>query len=281
MRGRPPLAAVAVAVVALGGCFSPDELEPLPAPSTVVTGPTTTAAPPADHRGVVLPPVEGTTSTTAVVIAPGAALVRGRVDGPDGPVEGATVRVERMVGDASAGLDVLTGPDGTWEATGVLGGRYRVRAWRPPDLAALEAQVLFVAGTGTADVVIPVERFSAPAVDLALAPDPPQVGQRTSVVLRIAERLVDAEGVVREMPRSGVAVSLGASSGWAAESPLVGVTGDAGTVTFILVCRSPGPQGLIATVAPDQIVPLDPPECAAPAPPEPSSASSVPPDGDG
>ncbi|MDP9419496.1 MAG: hypothetical protein M3P53_05005, partial [Actinomycetota bacterium] len=64
------LAAGALAVVVVTGCFSPDELEPLPVPSSVSTLPTTTTSS-VDHSTVPLTPVEGTTTTAAVTVGPG------------------------------------------------------------------------------------------------------------------------------------------------------------------------------------------------------------------
>ena len=257
-------AAVLVAAVA-GGCWSGDVLDPLPVPATVSTVPTTTTGR-GDSSGVPLAPVEGTTTTSAVVVGPGAAVLAGRVDGPDGPVAGATVLLERLVGGDAARLGVVTGADGTWQAPDVLGGRYRVRTWRQPDLAGTEPQLFFVAGTGTAELVLRVEAVAAGEVDLAVAPDPPVVAERTNVVVRVAARTVDGEGVVRTVPRPGVIVTLAAASGWAADSPLSALTDEAGSATFTLVCQAPGEHGLLATVGPDRIVPLSPPECVQPPP---------------
>jgi hypothetical protein len=254
------LAGLVLAAVVAGGCWSGDALEPLPVPSSVSTVATSTTQR-IDYSGVQLAPVEGTTTTTAVVIGPGAATVGGRVDGPDGPVEGATVRIERLVGDGAASLDVLTGPDGTWRALDVLGGRYRIRAWRQPDLAVIEAALVFVAGTGTTEVPLRADTFAGFVVDLAVAPDPPLVGERANVVVRVAERVVDDQGIVRPVPRTGIVVNLGAASGWEAESPLSATTDATGRATFTMVCSAGGEHGLIATIAPDQIVPLSPPEC--------------------
>lgn len=265
---------VTVAMIA-GGCWSGSAPEPLPAPSTTVsTAPTTTSVA-IDSSGVPLAPVEGTTTTSAVVVGPGTATIAGRVDGPDGPVEGATVRLERLVGDAAASLEVLSGPDGSWRAVDVLGGRYRIRAWRQPDIAVVDAQLVFVAGTGTAEVLLRADAFPGALVDVAVAPDPPSVGERTSVVVRVAERLVDAQGVVRSVPRAGAVVVLAASSGWEADSSLSATTDDSGQATFVLVCRVAGPQGLIVTLAPDQTFPLSPPECVEPPPPSIGSTATT------
>lgn len=248
-------------------CVGGDPFEPLAVPPPSPDLSTTTTAPP-DYRGVALAPVEGTTTTTEVEMGPGPAALAGRVDGPDGPVAGATVRLERLVGDASGMLDVTTGDDGTWRAGDVLGGRYRVRAWLAPELAAIEPQILFVAGNETTSVDFVVERFRPTVVDLAVAPDPPVVGTPTNVLVRVASQVVDDTGVVRVSPRPGQAVVLGAGGSWSLLGSEVATTGSAGSVTFTLVCRSPGPQPLMVTLAADEVFPLAPPDCVAPAPPD-------------
>ncbi|CAN5639364.1 hypothetical protein BH20ACT1_BH20ACT1_02310 [soil metagenome] len=252
-------------------CVGGDPFEPLAVPPPNPDLSTTTTAPP-DYRGVALAPVEGTTTTTEVGMGPGPAALVGRVDGPDGPVAGATVRLERLVGDASGVLDVTTGDDGTWRAADVLGGRYRVRAWLAPELAAVEPQILFVAGNDTGNVDFVVDRFRPTVVDLAVAPDPPVVGAPTNVVVRVASQVVDNDGVVRVSPRPGQAVALGAGGSWNLQGTDVATTGSAGTATFTLVCRSPGPQSLMVTLAAGEVFPLAPPDCVAPA-----SPSSTPP----
>lgn len=257
--------------VGAAACTSGDSFEALPVPDRLPASTTSSVAPP-DFSGVVLAPVEGSTTTSEVVVGPGRLRLAGRVDGPDGPVEGAVVRLERLVGDASARLDVVTDPEGVWQAPDILGGRYRVRAFRSPDLAMLEPQILFLDATRTAETVLVVERFQALAVDTAIAPDPPFVGQLTNVLVRVSSQVVDEEGVVRATPEAGVAVSLGIGVGWEAESPTQAETSTDGSVTFTLVCRSPGPKALMATLFAPNPPPPDPP--ASP----PTTPSSEPPD---
>lgn len=283
-------------VVSVAACTSSDPFEALPVPDRVPTPTASTVARP-DFSGVALAPVEGSTTTSEVVVGPGRSALAGRVDGPDGPVEGAVVRLERLVGDASARLDVTTGPEGLWQAPDILGGRYRIRAWRAPDLAALEPQILFLEAGRTAEVALVLEPFRALDVATAIAPDPPIVGERTNVLVRVSSQVVDEEGVVRATPEAGVQVTLGAGAGWEAESPVQADTAGAGTVTFTLVCRLPGAHPLTVTVpattsppavtvpttvatdpaSPSSTVPgpppapevfnLDPPECVVPPPP--------------
>lgn len=294
---RTSLRGVAVTVatvVALGACSSGDPFEPLPEPETAPAPSTSTTAPPT-FRNVVLTPVDGTTTTTEVVIGPGPSTLAGRVDGPEGPVEGAIVRLERMVGDASAGLDVSTGPDGSWRVPGVLGGRYRIRAWRSPDLAMLEPQVLFVEAARPAAVALVLERVQPLAVDIALAPDPPTVGVPVNLLVRISSQIVGDDGVVRATPQAAVELTLGTGSGWAAQSPVQASTDITGSATFTLFCRAPGPQALMVTLPgtvgpqpgsppvdspppPPQVFSLSPPDCVAPPPPppDPAPAQTVP-----
>lgn len=273
IRSLGVVVSVAVGLVA---CDSGDPFEPLPVPDRV-PAPTTSSVAPPDFSGVALAPVDGSTTTTEVVVGPGRSTLAGRVDGPDGPVEGAVVRLERLVGDTSARLDVVTGPDGLWQAPDILGGRYRFRAWREPDLAMLEPQILFLAAGQTLDSTLVVERFQALALDSAVAPDPPVVGERTNLVVRVSSQVVGEDGVVRATAESGVELTLGTGLGWIAESPIRARTSTAGDVTFTLVCRAPGRQPLTVMLPPRISVPApvpSPPTAQPPGPP--ASSTTVP-----
>ena len=41
-----------------------------------------------------------------------------------------------------ASVDATSQPDGRWTIPGILGGRYRLRAWRAPDMALTVPQIL-------------------------------------------------------------------------------------------------------------------------------------------
>lgn len=275
MPGRRSLAmagALAAAIVLVAGtCSSGDVLEPLPVPDASPTIPTSTTVAP-DYRGVALAPVQGTTTTTDVIVGPGPATLAGRVEGPDGPVAGATVRLERLVGDAVATLEVASEADGSWRAADVRGGRYRVRAWLQPDLATVVPQVLFVAAAGSADVVVPVQRFGQIVVDAGFAPDPPVVGARTNLGVRLSSRTVDADGVVRSLPLPGVPVGLDPGAAWVLETAAMLASDAAGNATFTLSCQALGPQPLTVVLSPTQTFPLVPPACVAPTPETPPPA---------
>src|SRR5688500_10725176 len=133
------LVAVALTTAATG--CTRGAVDELPAPPT--TGPTTSTTARPDLSGVVLPDVPGTTSTS-IPVGPGEATLQGIVTAPEGAVPGATVLIERLVGDGAGSATVVAGPDGRWVAPQILGGRYRVRAWRAPDLALTSPASFFL-----------------------------------------------------------------------------------------------------------------------------------------
>ena len=101
-----------------------------PLPTFVPEVSTTTTI--VDFSTVDLAPVAGR-AVVHVLISPGSATLKGTVSGPDGPVAGADVHVERIVNGSIGTADVGSQADGTWTLAGIEGGLYRVRAWRVPD----------------------------------------------------------------------------------------------------------------------------------------------------
>jgi hypothetical protein len=256
---RRRLLAPALFLVALAAC-GPGGVDALPPPPTTRPLPdqtTTTTAP--STAGVELPSVSGRTRTT-VDLGPGAARLSGAVRGPDGPVPGATVHVERLVGDASAAVDVRSGPDGRWVVAGVLGGRYRVRAWRSPDLAQLDPEIVFVGATEAKQLDLVLGRHTDVTTASSLAPNPPVVGQLAHLAVGVNRRLVDDRGVVRSAPMPRVPIQLFGPGQWQVVTPNPGLTDAAGSADWYVVCRAPGPQPLSVAVAGLQF-PLTLPAC--------------------
>ncbi|HEV7888020.1 MAG TPA: hypothetical protein VGO92_10710, partial [Acidimicrobiales bacterium] len=160
---RPALGlALALGLVAAGtaACTSKG-IDALPPPPTTRPTPPTTVL--TDYSGVALKAVPGRTTTT-VALGPGRSTLGGVVTGPEGVVGGATVRAERLVGDGAAAAQVVTAADGTWSIAGVLGGRYRVRAWRPLDLALTKPEVFFLNDGDTKQLALGLSRYSGLAV---------------------------------------------------------------------------------------------------------------------
>lgn len=262
MRRRLVLLLLVLAAVA--GCVRDDRYDPLPAPeaSDEQLPPTsTTVSPNLDE--VQLAGAPGTTTTTAPAIGPGPVTIVGRVDGPEGPVPGAIVHLERVVGGRTASVDVPTAADGTWNASNVLGGAYRIRAHLAPSLGMLRSQVVFVDALDPKPVVLELERFEGTRVEGAIAPNPPTVGERANLNVRVTSNQVDAQGMVRQTPLAGLVVTLSGTGSWSVLSGNPAVTGSDGVAPFVLTCGAAGDQPLSAFLSNGETFPLALPACAA------------------
>lgn len=244
MIEKARLVALTLVAVVMAGCTG-GAVDELPAPPT--TGPTTSTTERPDLSGVVLAEVPGTTTTT-VALTPGEARLQGVVIGPDGLVAGATVLVERLVGDGVASATVTTGPDGAWNAVGILGGRYRVRAWRAPDLALTTPLSFFLQNKESRDTDLRLERHSGVVVTSAVAPSPPIVDEPVRLVVRTYTRSVDEQGIVRNQPVPGVEVELTGSSQWRVETENPTFADDTGRAEWILRCGNLGTHALAVRV---------------------------------
>ena len=208
-----------------------------------------------------LPSVEGTT-TTAVPPNVGRARLSGAVTGPQGPVPGAVVRLERVLGGITQTTDVVTGPDGRYDAPGIGGGRYRVRAFLAPTLAQPTGQVFFLTDGEERVVDLTLQDFAEPAVAIAVAPDPLLLDQPLNVAVRVSGRLVDADGFVRTQRLVGGTVQVSATGGWTALTPSVSTTDGNGEARFSARCRSADPTQLQVTVRLPAALPGDVPAVA-------------------
>lgn len=315
------LAAVAAVVM---GCSSPHRLD-LPAPPSTRAVTTSSQAP--DLSGALLTPVAGRVTTTAVAVRPGNATLRGLVLGPDGPVPGATVRLERLVDDGAGRLDIATDGGGAWNTSapsgppavfvppsratlptiagqitvptvpttlaprttpapsttlrpgqppGILGGRYRVRAWRSPDLALTTPQILYLGGKDSQTLTLTLSRYTGIAVSSNVGPNPPVVGQVADVAVVVSSQVVDSQGVVRGASVAGASVSLLATGAWLAATPTQAVSDSNGRVDFGLVCQAPGQQALTVQVNAVNVFELQLPACVEPSPITTAPTISVP-----
>ena len=263
MRRAAARLVVLLAVVALVGC-SDGAFEKLPRPEGATASTTSTTAL-AELSKVVLPGVPGET-TSSIDNGPGRATLAGTVVGPDGGVGAATVRVERLVGDGVVRTDVVTAADGTWTLPRIKGGRYRVRAFRAPDMAQTRTEIFLLEGDEERRLDLRVEAFGALSVTRAIAPNPPMVGEPANLVVRAVRRTVDVDGVVRAQPLVGVTVELFGAGSWSLGSPNPATTDGRGNASFRLTCRSDGDNPLSVLVDGTSSSPLDLPACGRPAP---------------
>ncbi len=257
---------------------------------------------------MALTPVEGRTPVEEVEITGGESTLSGRVTGPDGPVAGATVRLERFVGDAMATLDVVSNADGTWRAPqvgtpapaatvppgptvpgqlptipppttapppppvtsatgpqGIFGGRYRVRAWRAPDLALTTPQILFVEGKQNSQLGLQLSRYTGITVGSVSSPDPPVLDATVSVTAVVTTVAVDRDGIVRSVPLPGASLSLAVGPGFAFSGGPTSTNGQ-GRATFQLRCLALGESQVELTVNGAETFSLPVRACVAPAP---------------
>ncbi|MGI8793333.1 MAG: carboxypeptidase-like regulatory domain-containing protein [Acidimicrobiales bacterium] len=231
--------------------------------------PATTTSTIEDFSAVALAGVPGRT-TTSLGVGPGDATLNGAVVGPAGPVAGALVRAERLVGDAVVGADVLTKDDGTWALPAVLGGRYRLRAWRAPDLALIKPEVFYLNSNETKAVNLPLTQYTGLTASADVAPSPPPIDESANLAVQVSERSVDDQGVVRGVPRPALNVEVFGAGDWQLQSANPTTSDVAGIARFRLVCRRAGEQPLSVVVADSRSFTLDLPPCSVP-PPDPNA----------
>jgi hypothetical protein len=288
------LALIAVASLALVACTgTTDEAAPpattaplgevIPAEDTTVV---TLAVPEGfvvpDTRGVVLAPVPSDPkpqpAPPPLPVQGGEATITGQVTGPDGPAKGVTVRLQRIVGDRSGTYDVRTGSNGRFDARGLLGGRYRVRAFLPPDLASIESQLTFVAEDQTVDLRVGIERHDA--LVLQAAADSPgwTVGGRIGLRVLLLRESVDGDGIIRGEPIPSAQVLASMPGGVRLITDLPGITGQDGAVTLVTECVTAGQPGPVAVTSAETSVSASLPRCDAASSPttEPEAVDELP-----
>lgn len=280
----------ATTLLGLASCSDDEDAEPAPDPRV------TTSTAIVDRSGIALAPVAGETTTT--IREKGSARLVGTVRGPSGPAAGATVRIERFVAGREIRNDVVTGPDGRFALEGVPGGRYRVRAFQPPTLAQVDSEIRFLADGAEHEFDLVMEEHSGLVVLASSAPEPAQVGLPVNLVVQVTQRQVDADGVIRTSPVTGVRLELTGLGRWVMRGSATGaggsssservapsvITDGAGRARWELRCEAAGEPGLAvrvpvqssatppqppATTAPQvtmQTIALDLPACVRPAP---------------
>jgi hypothetical protein len=201
-------------------------------------------------------------------MGPGKATISGSVRGPDGPVAGAVVHAERLVGEGAASMDLVTGDDGRFELPTVLGGRYRVRAWKaaPDNLSLVEPEVFFLEGSERKDLPLALTRYQGASVSAAIAPDPPLLGSPSNLVVQVVNREVDTNGIVRSTPIPSIAVELFGTGDWQLQSANPTTADASGRARWQLQCRRVGNQPLSVVVASTTTFNLNLPACTVPPP---------------
>jgi hypothetical protein len=252
------------AVFLLAGCTSA-AVSPLPSPPKVDKVPTATTL--ADFSTVSIPSVDGTTTTVKPAgFKGGRAIIKGRALIGGTGAGGATVRIERYNGDAIAGsVDVTAGPDGGYVADGLVGGRFRVRAFRTPDATMAAAQIFFLGGSDTKTLDLTMQTYSGGLnLSSSISPNPPILGDIATLTIAVTSRGVDNSGVARSIGQAGASVQIISSGGRGVVSTNPQVTGANGRASFTIQCNSLERQGLSAIVEGGTPVPLSAATCELP-----------------
>lgn len=233
-RRRTTLIVGALAVACLAVACSKDKKS---------AAPTTTAPAPATTTTAVLINAPGNPRVPTTISADlqgGAAGLTGTVISSTGPVDGATVRIERFVADTVASADVQSTGGGRWQLLGVKGGRYRVRAWRTPDMAQVQPDVFFLQGTEVRTLDLRVLPFGGTTAEGTFSPSPAPIGQPATLTVLLTTGSVGPDGVARVVPRPGVSVTLAVTGGLTLQSPAAQVTDGTGRAAWRVQCVQPG-----------------------------------------
>lgn len=206
------------------------------APSTTL-GPTTTTFD-STTTVVAIPGTPRTTSTIAVTLDSGEARLTGTVTG-DGDLTGVVVRVEHFVAEAVASTEVPTSGGG-WSLDGIPGGRYRVTAFRTPDLGSVAPETFFLGASEARTVNLTVARANESGITATLSPTPPPLDKPLKLAVQVGAGAVDSQGRIISAPRPGVALQLVPTGSFVLDSEPAQITDGNGTATWALHCEAAG-----------------------------------------
>ena len=218
----------------------------------------------------------GKAKAVPIPVRGGTSSVTGTVTGADGAVGGATVLIERFVGVQSGSIMVAADGAGRFSASGLLGGRYRVRAWLQPALTTVQSATGFVADDDHINLSVTVERHDALTLQVASAVGSMSVGVPAGVNALITQQSVDTNGIVQDAPVAGVSLVLVGSTGLAVEQPNPAVTNAAGRASWSVVCSAPGSYVVsVSSTAPPATAGATLPACTNAPPPTSSTTTST------
>jgi hypothetical protein len=273
------LAVLTTVALVVSGC-SRGEGKSLPDAKGSLTTSTTT---PPDLSQVQLAAVSpGKPTTSTLPPGPGQASLAGRViDDFGAPVPQALVRATWYVPNPPQVIEALTGDDGGFRFDQVRGGAWRVRAWKGPNLATLEAASFFLGAKEAKAFDLKVKVVEDVSITARSAPEPPFLGEDTEVAVLVMNQSVNGEGKVVRSAVPGVLVSLSPVGSWAfSGSSEAKFTDEDGVARWVMRCQAEGSQPVIARAAGKEVTLAlqpcrDPISTSTTAPPETSSTSTT------
>ncbi len=267
------LVLLAVVAFVAAACTSSD---PSAAPATTspetTVSPTSTSVRPTTTSTTLRPT---TTVTTLLQMGPGDASIGGTVVGPAGPVDGATVHIERLVGKLTASTELTTAGGGSWNMPALLGGSYRVRAFKAPDLGQSPVETFFLAANERKIVDLRLPAVGGERIAATVNPNPPRVGQPASVTIQIGVGRVDAAGKSSITPRPGLVMALAGGPGIVVESAPQVTTDANGSAAWNIRCSAEGANTVTLTVGTGATT-VKLPACIAGPAPAPTATTTAP-----
>lgn len=170
----------------------------------------------------------------------GAARIGGNVVGLQGNVAGATVRVERLVNDQVATMDV-NALNGSFSLTGIRGGAYRVRAWKQPDLLLLEPATFFLGADEARTFDLKLDKVSDVNVRTTLDPAAPPAQDPYTVTVLLYAGAVGSDGTLQAIPRPQTPTQIVVGTGLTVVGSDRATTDLSGRATYRVRCLAPGP----------------------------------------
>ena len=226
-RDRPEAEALRLSGVDLAYRLS--EIEP--SPYLVPAAPDTRDARPGMEFGP--DPVR---APLPVSLRGGDALLEGTVVGPEGPVAGAVVHLERHTSEGIGYLDTTTDEEGHWSLRDMAGGRYRIRAWLPGFLTMGRSEVRYVADDELASFDFSLWGVdSTPTLEF-IHGGPMYEGAPATVAVFLGSRSIDATGVVVTNPIPGARIDVRTTAQVQVQGQPFGLTDTQGTARFLLRC---------------------------------------------
>lgn len=229
---------------------------------------------PSDTRRSIMPvlsqsePIENE-PPPQIDMSGGEVTFSGKVVGPEGPVAGAIVGIERLTSDGIGELRLQSNAAGTWQVEQLPGGRYRVRAWKPGELTSGSSEVRFVVEKAAEEFDFTVVAVDpTPTLDL-IHGGAIYAGHSGTVAVVVTQRTIDADGIMVTAPVSGALVSVHTSAEVSLTAGSLRVTDEEGSASFTLRCLAPASGGRMNVTTGLTNVAFRLPGCRAVPPPPP------------
>lgn len=190
----------------------------------------------------------------AVDVTGGQASLSGVVQLVDGtPVAGATVRIERFTTEGQGTAETVSGDDGSWSAEGLQGGRLRIRAFAPNQLASVDPSVLVVSRNGSARLTLLVEQPTPGLRFDMVGPPGIAIGTSGTAAIVISSERVDDWGRLTQLPVSGLETTAAITGGRLLSADVV-TTDAGGAVRYLVACDAEGATSVLVKTATEEAV---------------------------